>query len=275
MKEQAKQYIGIGSKWIRSAGSKLAKVAKEKMDELEVARKAMVRSVGDEHELPAHYYEWAATLSELSPDQRATVLNTLPEDDRLHVQRILDDAIISGSQRRVQTLGHSSGSGDITQEGASSRGPAPRYPHHDPKADDVNSSSRGSPSQPDSTPSGGSGGRRRPAAVLQRESAPQADPGAHPAAQHRRSGSDPAAAAARRAAAERFRTDREAELAFNVEIAGGAASPVKRRPLPPPYEAAARRQPEVESRRDARPPPVQAAPRPVSTPEAQVNSPGL
>jgi hypothetical protein len=51
-----------------------------------LARKQLGGARRDEPELPAHYYEWAATLSDLPPDQRATVLNTLPEDDRLHVQ---------------------------------------------------------------------------------------------------------------------------------------------------------------------------------------------
>lgn len=57
MKEQAKQYIGIGSKWIRSAGSKLAKVAKERLDDLEAARKAAMGRGADD-DLPPIYYEW-------------------------------------------------------------------------------------------------------------------------------------------------------------------------------------------------------------------------
>ncbi len=52
----------------------------------DLARKQLGGRGREEQELPAHYYEWAATLSDLPPDQRATVLNTLPEDDRLHVQ---------------------------------------------------------------------------------------------------------------------------------------------------------------------------------------------
>ena len=61
-------------------------MAKERIDDVsDLARKQLGRG-RDEQELPAHYYEWAATLSDLPPDQRATVLNTLPEDDRLHVQ---------------------------------------------------------------------------------------------------------------------------------------------------------------------------------------------
>jgi len=62
-------------------------VAKERIDDVsDLARKQLGGRGREEQELPAHYYEWAATLSDLPPDQRATVLNTLPEDDRLHVQ---------------------------------------------------------------------------------------------------------------------------------------------------------------------------------------------
>ncbi len=65
----------------------LHQVAKERIDDVsDLARKQLGGRGRDEQELPAHYYEWAATLSDLPPDQRATVLNTLPEDDRLHVQ---------------------------------------------------------------------------------------------------------------------------------------------------------------------------------------------
>ena len=62
IKEQAKQYIGIGSKWIRSAGSKIAKVAKERLDDLESARKAALGRGGEDGGLPAHYYEWYASV---------------------------------------------------------------------------------------------------------------------------------------------------------------------------------------------------------------------
>ena len=65
----------------------LCQVAKDRMEDVQdLARKQLGGRGRDEAELPAHYYEWAATLSDLPPDQRATVLNTLPEDDRLHVQ---------------------------------------------------------------------------------------------------------------------------------------------------------------------------------------------
>jgi len=71
------------------------------------------------------------------------------------------------------------------------------------------------------------------------------------APRHRRSGSDPAAAAARKAAAERFRAEREAELARHADVASGglgsigsmptaAAAPQRPRPPPPSYEAATR-----------------------------------
>lgn len=109
VREQATRYLGIGSKWIRNSATRIAKAAKEKIDELDI--QAVVRPVhhgrsssqdaSRADDTPDHYYQWAATLADMPPDQRATMLDHLPEDDRLIVQRILDTATITSQQRKA------------------------------------------------------------------------------------------------------------------------------------------------------------------------------
>ncbi|KAK9842040.1 hypothetical protein WJX81_005559 [Elliptochloris bilobata] len=44
--------------------------------------------------VPAFFYEWAAQLSALPADRRAAALGAMPEDDRLTLQRILDQEAV-------------------------------------------------------------------------------------------------------------------------------------------------------------------------------------
>lgn len=48
-------------------------------------------------ETPPFYYDWAAQLSRLSPNSRAAALGALEEEDRLVVQRIMDEATLGDS----------------------------------------------------------------------------------------------------------------------------------------------------------------------------------
>jgi hypothetical protein len=47
--------------------------------------------------LPEHYKQWAAAIEGLSPEEQARVLGQMPEEDRLVVQRIIDQAAIGRS----------------------------------------------------------------------------------------------------------------------------------------------------------------------------------
>ncbi len=104
------------------------------------------------------------------------------------------------------------------------------------------------------------------------------------APRHRRSGSDPAAAAARKAAADRFRAEREAELARHADVASGglgslpmASVPQRPRPPPPSYEAATRAAAEpvtAAPRADADAPRRPPAPARKAQPAAPVRSVG-
>lgn len=49
--------------------------------------------------VPEHYSQWAATIEKLSPEEQARVLGQLPEEDRLVVQRIIDQSAIGRSSR--------------------------------------------------------------------------------------------------------------------------------------------------------------------------------
>jgi hypothetical protein len=67
-----------------------------------LAGAATKKGGSDGLELPAYYYEWAAKISQLGPERRANTLAQLPEDDRLLVQRILDQSAAQSAERSAQ-----------------------------------------------------------------------------------------------------------------------------------------------------------------------------
>ncbi|KAK9820200.1 hypothetical protein WJX72_007422 [[Myrmecia] bisecta] len=105
------KWLTSGSKWLKSAGKKLTQAAQvgaatlqSKLEEMDhrFAQKghghgrSRVGSDGEElDEIPAFYYEWAAKIQELPHERQSSTLGQMTEDDRLVVQRILDQAAVN------------------------------------------------------------------------------------------------------------------------------------------------------------------------------------
>ncbi|KAL0025471.1 hypothetical protein WJX77_003681 [Trebouxia sp. C0004] len=106
VEQTAKQWLTGGQKWLKSAGKKLATVAKESASEIQKRletvdvkmHKGKGMRVGDDgEEVPAYYHQWAVKIQDMSPARQADVLDQLGEEDRLIVQRILDHAAVQRS----------------------------------------------------------------------------------------------------------------------------------------------------------------------------------
>jgi hypothetical protein len=57
----------------------------------------------DDGEVAPYYYEWASSIAEQPPERRANMLASLSEDDRLVVQRILDEQLVASSEVGART----------------------------------------------------------------------------------------------------------------------------------------------------------------------------
>ncbi|KAL0050820.1 hypothetical protein WJX82_007764 [Trebouxia sp. C0006] len=140
VEQTAKQWLTGGQKWLKSAGKKLATVAKESASEIQKRletvdvkmQKGKGMRVGDDgEEVPAYYHQWAAKIQDMSPARQADVLDQLGEEDRLIVQRILDHAAVQRSNDSAMSgISHSqrSRAPPVSPTGSDSSPPPPPYP---------------------------------------------------------------------------------------------------------------------------------------------------
>ncbi|KAA6417305.1 MAG: hypothetical protein FRX49_12729 [Trebouxia sp. A1-2] len=140
VEQTAKQWLTGGQKWLKSAGKKLATVAKESASEIQKRletvdvkmQKGKGMRVGDDgEEVPAYYHQWAAKIQDMSPARQADVLDQLGEEDRLIVQRILDHAAVQRSNDSAMSgIFHSqrSRTRPVSPTGSDSSPPPPPYP---------------------------------------------------------------------------------------------------------------------------------------------------
>lgn len=140
VEQTAKQWLTGGQKWLKSAGKKLATVAKESASEIQKRletvdvkmQKGKGMRVGDDgEEVPAYYHQWAAKIQDMSPARQADVLDQLGEEDRLIVQRILDHAAVQRSNDSAMSgITHSqrSRTRPVSPTGSDSSPPPPPYP---------------------------------------------------------------------------------------------------------------------------------------------------
>lgn len=140
VEQTAKQWLTGGQKWLKSAGKKLATVAKESASEIQKRletvdikmQKGKGMRVGDDgEEVPAYYHQWAAKIQDMSPARQADVLDQLGEEDRLIVQRILDHAAVQRSNDSAMSgisHGQRSRTRPVSPTGSDSSLPPPPYP---------------------------------------------------------------------------------------------------------------------------------------------------
>eukprot|EP00891_Asterochloris_glomerata_P008303 jgi/Astpho2/8303/Aster-x0351 len=92
IEDTATQLWSSSSKWLRSAGKKLASAAKESATQLQTkletidprfAQKGPRTRIGDDgEEIPAYYYEWASQIQAMPASKQPGMLQQLSEDDR-------------------------------------------------------------------------------------------------------------------------------------------------------------------------------------------------
>ncbi|GAB4822669.1 hypothetical protein N2152v2_009715 [Parachlorella kessleri] len=110
VKQKAAKMFQAGTQWFMRASKNLVK-------DLQGRQGSVGSSGGSQHRvysqqqangstIEPYYYDWAAQLAKLSPDNRAAALGAMAEEDRLVVQRILDEAALGEAMLDEQHLAY-------------------------------------------------------------------------------------------------------------------------------------------------------------------------
>ncbi|CAL8460559.1 g88 [Coccomyxa elongata] len=180
-KDSAKEWLDKGQKWLFTAGKKVAAAAKEasstiqsKLDEMEVfksqSKGPRTWSPDDDDMIPEYYKEWAATIERLGPEEQARTLGQMTEDDRLVVQRIMDQSSVRRSTATRVSPTTSRPQQISGSENGARRAAPPRPPQRTHSAEALSQ-----PSPPSRAASSGSVERPRRSASYNLGTAPSAD----------------------------------------------------------------------------------------------------
>ena len=124
-------WLASGQRWLTGAGRKVVAAAKDAQSSLQSRLGELDRLAGKGGPrprppagggaVPTYFHEWAAQLAALPVDKRAAALGAMPEDDRLVLQRILDQEAVARSPHS-ETLGSNTlGHGTLSGPGADRR----------------------------------------------------------------------------------------------------------------------------------------------------------
>lgn len=87
--------LHLGTRWFMKASRQFAKDVQSTIERTRQGQRQRGRS--ESGKVAAYYFEWADQLSRLSPGTRAAALGAMQEEDRMEVQRILDEAELGES----------------------------------------------------------------------------------------------------------------------------------------------------------------------------------
>ncbi|PSC74042.1 Auxilin-related 2 [Micractinium conductrix] len=93
---KAAKALQTGTKWFMRASKTLVSQVQQKLEHPHGGPQGRASTAQPGGPLPYHY-DWAAQLSRASPGSRATALEAMAEEDRLAVQRVLDEAVLGDS----------------------------------------------------------------------------------------------------------------------------------------------------------------------------------
>ncbi|KAK9836583.1 hypothetical protein WJX74_003588 [Apatococcus lobatus] len=117
--EEGSKWLASGKSWLSKASKRVAAAAKEsatviqaRLEEIDPrfapkgwtgARDRMPSNDGtSSNDIPPHLYEIACNMAELSPDRQAALMAAMTEEERLLVQRAMDEAAIARSQLEAE-----------------------------------------------------------------------------------------------------------------------------------------------------------------------------
>ena len=129
--EGGRAWLASGQRWLAGAGRKVVAAAKDAQSSLQ-SRLGDIDWVGGRGgarprppaaggAVPAFFHEWAAQLAALPADRRAAALGAMPEDDRLVLQRILDQAAVARSPASEMLGSSAAGQQTLSGPGADRR----------------------------------------------------------------------------------------------------------------------------------------------------------
>lgn len=127
-------------------------------------------SPDDDDMIPEYYKEWAATIERLGPEEQARTLGQMTEDDRLVVQRIMDQSSVRRSTAKRVSPTASRPQQISSSENGARRAAPPRPPQRTHSAEALSQ-----PSPPSGAASSGSVERPRRSASYNLGTAPSAD----------------------------------------------------------------------------------------------------